>query len=124
MHAGSIQWPRCTLAYAPPDVVVAVYENRSIEMDPAQDVWALALMAYEAIVGGRTLQSITDVKLCAAGQPYPWELPAAQQVPAWRSSRLRSLVEPCLTREAAARPSAAALAAAVSDLGHLTRGRA
>ena len=49
---------------------------------------------------------------------FPWELPDAEQPPAWRRSRLRPVLLPCLSRAAAVRPTAAALLADVERLYH------
>jgi serine/threonine protein kinase len=120
-HVGDSRWPRCTLAYAPPDVVSAVDASRHIIITAAQDMWALGVMAFEAIVQKQTLTTISDINECAHGRKlYPWELPAAEQPRAWRQSRLRSLVLPCLARDAAQRPASGELLAQVRRLGQAT----
>ena len=87
----------------------------------AQDVWALGVMAYEAIARTRTFNCARDTGPCAAGaSQYPWERPPEEQPDAWRRSRLRALVAPCLARSPAARPTAASLLAEVSRLGQVT----
>ena len=121
LHSGSQQRPRCTLAYAPPDVVAAVHSNHRIEVSPALDMWAVGVMAYEAVVGHRALTALSAIKQCAAGtRPFPWELRAEEQESAWRKSRLRGLLARCLSRDPVQRPSAAALAASLSDVGQVT----
>lgn len=91
----------------------------------AQDVWALGVVAFEAIAQRQALPSIRDIRACAAGtEAYPWQLPPEAQPPAWRESRLRRALAPCLERDPAARPSAAALAASVSSMGQATTLRA
>ena len=121
MRAGSQQWPRCTPAYAPPDVVTALHAGCKLEVTAAHDVWALGVVAFEAIAGQQAMRSVNDIRRSAAGQQaYPWEGPLGAQPPAWRHSRLRGLLLPCLARNAAARPSAAAVAELVSQVGQST----
>ena len=120
-----MQWPRCTLAYAPPNIVTAVYDDRHIEMSAAHDMWAVGVMAYEAVVGHMAMSSISVIRACAAGrQAYPWEVPSGEQEPAWRKSRLRGIMATCLSRDPSVRPTAQALSAAVSNVGHATTMRA
>jgi serine/threonine protein kinase len=119
--AGEIKWPRCTLAYAPPEVVAAVDASRHVEVSAAHDMWALGVMAFEAIAGRVAFTMVSDIRECASGRaPYPWELPADEQPPAWRRSRLRGLLSPCLAREPAGRPSAATLLESVARMGDAT----
>ena len=121
MRAGEVIKPRCTLAYAAPEVVAAVSESRPLEVAPSHDVWAVGMLAYEAIVQRTTMAAMGDILDCAYGRrPYPWEAPADAQPPAWRQSRLRALLAPCLARDAAQRPTAAALLASISRMGHAT----
>ena len=90
-------------------------------MSGAHDMWAVGVMAYESLVGHMALPTLSAIRACAAGgQPYPWELPAGKQAPAWRESRLRGLLAACLSRDPAERPTAAALAASVSNVGRAT----
>jgi eukaryotic-like serine/threonine-protein kinase len=120
-RAGERKWPQCTLAYAPPDIVCAAKEDRHVEITPAQDVWALAVMCYEATVGAVTFTSVVDIGECAYGRaPYPWERPVQEQPTAWRRSRVRALVLPCLARDPARRPTAPQLIAELGRNGHAT----
>jgi serine/threonine protein kinase len=91
-------------------------------MSASQDVWALGVMAYEAIVQvSPTLCTMEDVFECAHGhRPYPWELPTAEQPRVWRTSRLRALVAPCLSRDPTARPTSAALLGTITRVGQVT----
>ena len=106
---------------APPDVVAAAFE---LEIEPpaayaqppgsahpAQDVWALAVIAFESLTGRPALDNEGAACRCARGeQPYPWERPPGEQAQEWREAEsLRAVLEPCLARDAAARPSADAL---------------
>lgn len=78
-------------------------------------------MAYEAIVQRPTFTMMSDAFCCAHDkQRYPWEQPLEEQPLAWRRSRLRAALLPCLSRDAAERPSAAALLESLVRLGHAT----
>ena len=90
-------------------------------MQPSHDVWALALMAYEAIARQTTFTMMSDAFNCAYDhQKYPWEQSLEAQPLAWRQSRLRGALLPCLARDAAQRPTAAALLDSIVRLGHAT----
>ena len=118
---GELKWPRCTLAYAPPDIVTAAKANRDVPMTAAQDLWALGVIAYEAVVGAVTFTSVTAIGECASGAAqYPWERPLDAQPSAWRRSKLRALITPFLSRDPDARPSAATLLDALGRMGHAT----
>ena len=118
IYAGDVLWPRCTLAYAPPEVALAVDANRDITIATEHDMWALGVMAFEAVVKRQALTTLADVQKCARGAaPYPWELPPDHQPPAWRQSRLRGVITPCVARDPRARPTAAGLLAAVERIG-------
>ena len=124
MCAGDYMRPSCTLAYAPPEVAAAMRERTLVRVDAAHDVWALGQMAFEAIVGAET-RHFRSPSPSPSGSPasrgaprvLPWELPAEAQPAAWRESRLRTIVEPCLHRDPALRPSAAQLLARLHALG-------
>lgn len=109
-RVGDTAFPRCTPLYAAPEVMQALDHNCDIVVQPSQDIWALGVMAYEIIVGEPlfprgTLSNV--VYQCAAGdQQYPWERAREAQPEAWRRSRLRAAVVPCLAREPTRRPSA------------------
>lgn len=103
-------WPRCTLAYAPPEVVLAAFANEHISVQPSHDIWAVGVLAYEAIVKRPALTSVNQVRACASGhEPYPWELPEDQQASEWHGSRVRGAAMPCLARVASERPDAQTL---------------
>ena len=99
-------------------MVDAYTSGQTVTVAAAADIWALGVMAFEALVGFRAVETTAHVFLCASGgQPYPWdeaELPAAPE--RWRKSRLRPVIEQCLTRDAAARPTAAQVAAQLERL--------
>ena len=78
-------------------------------------------MAFEAICRRLTFSSMREMYNCAANkQAYPWELPTSQQPRAWRNSRLRAVLQPCLSRRAAERPSAQQLQQCIMGLGQAT----
>ena len=99
---------RCSLAYAPPEVVNAYVDGSFVTVEPSVDVWALGVMAFEVLSGRRALYTMAELYACAAGkQPYPWEAAPDAAGEPWRKLRLWSLVLACLARDSAARPTAA-----------------
>ena len=99
---------RCSLSYAPPEVVTAHFHGKPIAVHPSADIWALGVMAFEVLSGRRAMQSISELYLFASGaQSYPWEAAPDAAAEPWRKLRLWSLVEACLARDPAARPTAA-----------------
>jgi serine/threonine protein kinase len=67
-----VSCPRCTLAYAAPEVALAANGSRKIEMTADQDIWALGVMAFEAITQKLTLNTMKEMYDCASGsQGYP-----------------------------------------------------
>ena len=116
--AGHQVWPTCTLPYAPPEVAHAAWASERVTVHPSHDIWALGVIAYEAITRSRALTSQAQIAQCACHlAPYPWEHPPAQQPATWQQSRLQTVLAPCLARDPAARPSAAELCAAFGQLG-------
>ena len=117
--AGTLLPPRCTLAYAPPEVVSAAVAACRVTVHPSHDVWALGVVAFEAVVQRKAMPGSTAMRACALGeQLYPWEAPHAEQPAAWRQSRLRALVAPCLDRDPMQRPTAAQIVDSAADIGH------
>lgn len=47
---GRLQPARGTLAYAAPEVVSSHVEGRDMVVEPAQDMWAIGVIIYEATV--------------------------------------------------------------------------
>ena len=96
----------------------AVDANTNIIVAASHDIWSLGVMAFEAVVQRPTFTALDDIQACANGStPFPWELPWEQQPPAWRASRLRALILPCLAQEPERRPTAEAVLAAVGRMG-------
>ena len=117
LRAGETQWPQCTIPYAPPEVVCAALDNSLLTVRPSHDIWGLGVVAYEAITQRRALLKRVQVLACARGEePYPWDVEITEQPRAWRHSRLRPLLMPCLARDPALRPRASAVLEAVSQL--------
>ena len=45
-----MKWPSCSLPYAPPEVALAALTNTANAIvRPSHDIWALGVVAYEAI---------------------------------------------------------------------------
>ena len=118
--AGDVSWPHCTPVYAPPEIVCAVWRDERVEVHPSHDTWSLGVVAYEAVTGKRALASQSHAIACANGAPYPWEESSETQSVLWRRSRVRAIVDPCLRRNAAARPSIASVHAAVNCMVQAT----
>ena len=121
---GERAFPRCTPLYAAPEVMRALGAEEAIEVAAAHDIWALGVITYEVIIGRPAFPRRFQASLlhrCADGRtPYPWEAPPEQQEPLWRRSRLRALVSECLTRDAAARPTAAGVVESIVRMSSAT----
>ena len=115
-RAGDDAPPQCTLGYAAPEVILAFNDKRSVAVTPAQDVWALGVMVFEALTRQPAVDPFGRVPGCLAlargERAYPWEASGAQGG-GFRRSRVWQLVAPCLARDPAERPSAAAVVDAV-----------
>jgi serine/threonine protein kinase len=81
--AGHSVSPHCTISYAAPEVLSAYTRRARVVVHPAQDIWALGVMAYETITRERAFPaygSSETIMACGrAAQPYPWERPEAEQ---------------------------------------------
>ena len=93
-------------------------------MQPSHDVWSLGVLAFECIAQQQMPLVFGDrdaIRACAAGErPYPWEEPEEQQPVAWVRAEARGVLQECLLRDAAARPSAATLVRALARIGMLS----
>jgi serine/threonine protein kinase len=97
-----------TLAYAAPEVVAAYKARAHTHVtDPATDVWALGVIAFEMLTGTRAFPLHMPQEEVAerilGHEPLPWEGPdAAQQL---RKLRVfKPIVLDCLQRDPAQRP--------------------
>jgi serine/threonine protein kinase len=118
MRAGTDVQPLCTLAYAPPEVVMALESRTNITAEPAHDVWALGVIAFESFSRISLLSKLGAnramcLKLAQGEEKYPWE--EIQIESEYRDSRVRSVVEACLARDAAMRPSAEEVCRAIKQ---------
>lgn len=107
-----------SLVYAPPEWVHAAEAHATmVPADPAADIWAFGVTAYELITGHPLFPpaaSETDVRSALAGRaPLPWEHPNAigEMGPGvFREfGALRRTLRSCLSRKASHRPNAEAL---------------
>lgn len=108
-----------SLKYAAPEVVHALEAGeKAIRVEPAVDVWAIGVIAFELLTGERAFPSHTGardgdqaVQDAIAGRALlPWE--GASAAARERLDKLRGLrrtVLRCLDRDASKRPSAASL---------------
>ena len=97
-------------------------DKRPVTADAACDVWALGVMVFEAFTrqpGVDPLGGADGAKKLARGElSYPWE--AEELDKAFGGSRARRVVESCLARDPAARPTAAALVQSISLISNHT----
>jgi hypothetical protein len=104
--------------------------DRSIIVAPTHDIFALGLLAFEALSGakvfgsahevatGKALDVTDSIQACACGkQQYPWERPGAQEKHACLRSLLGPVVVQCLHRDASQRPDAKMLCQNIAKLG-------
>ena len=114
MHAGSTVSLSLSLKYAAPEVLHALEAGSStVIVDPAVDIWALGVIAFELLTEepAFSAQTMSAAKDAIAGRvPLPWEAEAPearQRLEQLR--RLRRTVLRCLARNPAERPTASAL---------------
>jgi serine/threonine protein kinase len=102
-----------SIGYAAPEVIHALeHGERSVVADPAVDIWALGVIAFELITKmpafdpGITKQAALDIT-SGRGQ-FPWEK-LENRFLLSSLQRLKGTILSCLDRNAAKRPSAASL---------------
>jgi serine/threonine protein kinase len=109
-----------TLAYAAPEVLAAFAGRQMIPADPAQDIWALGVMAYECLTHSTVFPTFRNPRIVfavAAGQSkYPWEEDVLDET--FRRSRARKLVLACLDRNPRSRVTAAELLKTIDAFGN------
>lgn len=99
--------------YAPPEDVVAVEQGQvATKATAAADMWALGMMAYEALTGTRVFPEGTPDKhvrdSLTGRHPLPWErMDAASLQCMDRMQGFKSSVLQCLDRNPHIRPRAA-----------------
>jgi serine/threonine protein kinase len=113
MGAGEAAPLAFSIAYAAPEVIEAYEQNdRLIVADPAIDIWALGVIAFELLTNvpsfapGTNKQTALDI-IAGRGQ-FPWEKPGNQELLS-RLRRLKGTILSCLDRNASKRPTAASL---------------
>jgi serine/threonine protein kinase len=110
----------CSLLYAAPEAINAHIAAAELTVEPSLDVWAIGVIVYECLTGTPTFSSLDTKETvfgCAKGDvAYPWERDVHELPDRWRRSRARNIFGDCLSRDAAARPTAAQL---VKSLGKL-----
>lgn len=110
-----------SLKYAAPEVVAA-YEakDRTIVANPAMDMWALGLMAYELLTDTSAFPTGTSARaVCdqiAGRAPLPWEDPDAGPERLAKLRMLRRSLTSCLARDPAHRPTSTQLLASWNRL--------
>jgi serine/threonine protein kinase len=109
----------CSLAYAAPEVVSALDAGkRSMVVEPALDVWALGVIAFEMLTRQRVFPSFSatreDIMSQLLGKRLlPWEEGAEGRDDKLVMLRgLKRTVLKCLERDPRGRPSAAGVLAA------------
>ena len=61
--AGQELLPSCTLPYAPPEVVLAVFEQKTVIVQPSHDIWSMGVLGYEALTHSQAIQYQNEVRL-------------------------------------------------------------
>jgi serine/threonine protein kinase len=100
-----------SLLYAPPEVVHAVEaKDKTVRADPAVDMWAIGVIAFELLTRARifppnlTKQQVRDQ--IAGRADLPWEDPARRADSIRQLRILKRTVLACLARDPKDRPTA------------------
>lgn len=108
-----------SIGYAPPEIVHALERGENaIVADPAADMWALGVIAFELLTNTPVFEYGTSKKaafdIITGRGKFPWEGENSHELLSMLR-RLKGTILSCLDRDAAKRPSAAAL---VSSWNH------
>ena len=123
--AGEEASKQCSLAYAAPEVLRSYAARKPIAADPAVDIWALGVVAYEALTDSVVFPPSARASrdACAAAHssaPYPWE--SGRRDKQLSQCNLCEVVVACLARDPSARPSARELLAHIDRLNNAATG--
>ena len=123
MHAGDIVPLSYSPSYTPPEVAKAVEQGEhTIVADPAADMWALGIMAFELLTTQAVFPPMVATRetiwaqLCGR-EALPWEAGAPQHRAKVRALQgLKKGVLQCLSRSAEHRPAAVQVLSQWRDL--------
>jgi serine/threonine protein kinase len=114
---------QCSLGYAPPEILRAFACKQPTAAHPSHDIWSLGVVVFEALTDTQAIPPfVNSAEVLAAAEAgnveYPWERrpPLAQ----FARSKVRPIVEACLRRDPALRPSAADVRGMVDSIGQMT----
>jgi serine/threonine protein kinase len=117
--AGELAEPKMTRAYASPETVSA-YQNRQMVMvTAALDIWSLGVVVFEAFAKEPAVPPGNgDVcsRRAEGTEQYPWERTGT--IRGFSDSRACEIVQACLARDPAMRPTAAELVQRLRVLSH------
>jgi serine/threonine protein kinase len=126
-HAGETSPLTFSLAYAAPEVIAAFRNGeRTLVADPAADMWALGIIAYEILTKERVFLPANGsediIQRLLGEKPLLWEgdSPALQE----QLRQLRGLRRPilqCLDRDPARRPTSAEIVDSWNRLFDMTK---
>jgi serine/threonine protein kinase len=115
-----------SLDFAAPEVVRALEAGKTqIKVEPAQDVWALGMVAYELLTRSRAFPSgMNQSEICdqiTGRTQLPWETEASKRKRLLQLKQLKPSVIACLSRNPADRPTVAELHSSWIRTLNLTR---
>jgi serine/threonine protein kinase len=117
-----------SLLYAPPEAVIALEAGqKTTSADPAADMWALGVIAYELLTARRAFPrslNAEDIRAQIIGRKaLPWETPDLRKKRVPELRMLRRSVLTCLSRDPIKRPTSAELLQSWNNLfDHATKG--